>query len=118
MPGSSSASEGRFWRRREIGTNNNHSGLAFAGFTGMATQGLRPFRSRPIWSPKSIGNISAGAPHAHRRSVLGVERIEPDKFGEAREIGVSADDSQAVLDGERGERGVADQVASQVEIDH
>ncbi len=59
-----------------------------------------------------------GAPPAHCRSVLGVERVEPGEFGEACEIGVGADDGQAVLDGERGERGVTDQVASQVEIDH
>lgn len=48
------------------------------------------------------------------RAPLLRERVVPAHLGEAREVGVGGADVDAVLDGERGELGVGDEVGAQL----
>jgi len=67
-------------------------------------------------NPSVVGSIPT-SPTSPTRSE-GAQGVQPADPLEAGEIGVGADDGQAVLECERCERCVTDQVASEVEIAH
>jgi len=70
-------------------------------------------------NPSVVGSIptSPTSPTSPTRSE-GAQGVQPGDLLEAGEVGIGADDAQAVLECERCERCVTDQVASQVEIAH
>lgn len=89
--------------------------LSLAAVVLLPAMPVRPFGAggRPRTRRRGAG-CAPGPATAGGESAL--HGVQPPNVQEAGEVGVRADDRQSVLEAERGEHSVADEIAAQVEI--